>query len=58
MARRLGIDAMVSEDVSRRTFVKLLGASVALAGLDGCTRMPASNILPYVNQPELTPGVP
>src|SRR4051794_17577848 len=58
MARRLGIDATLSADVSRRNFVKLLGASIALAGLDGCTRMPASNILPYVNQPELTPGVP
>ncbi|HKN66473.1 MAG TPA: 4Fe-4S dicluster domain-containing protein [Gemmatimonadaceae bacterium] len=48
-----------SDDLSRRSFVKLLGASLALAGLDGCTRMPAEKILPYVNQPpELTPGVP
>ena len=43
---------------SRRSFMKLLGASLALAGVEGCTRMPASNILPYVNQPELTPGLP
>src|SRR5690348_8794738 len=48
-----------SDDVSRRSFLKLLGASLALAGLDGCTRIPAEKILPYVNQPpELTPGVP
>ncbi|HWC46677.1 MAG TPA: oxidoreductase, partial [Casimicrobiaceae bacterium] len=47
------------DDVTRRSFLKLLGASIALAGLDGCTRMPAEKILPYVNQPpELTPGVP
>ena len=39
--------------------MKLLGASIALAGLDGCTRMPAEKILPYVHQPpESTPGVP
>ncbi|HYT66647.1 MAG TPA: 4Fe-4S dicluster domain-containing protein [Vicinamibacterales bacterium] len=61
MARRLGVDRECPEGadtVSRRGFVKLLGASIALAGLDGCTRMPASNILPYADQPELTPGIP
>jgi molybdopterin-containing oxidoreductase family iron-sulfur binding subunit len=42
----------------RREFLRLAGASIAFAGLDGCTRMPAENILPYVdNRPELTPGV-
>ena len=46
------------DDVSRRGFLKLLGASLALAGLDGCTRLPAEKILPYVSQPpELTPGI-
>ncbi|HEV8447487.1 MAG TPA: 4Fe-4S dicluster domain-containing protein [Gemmatimonadaceae bacterium] len=44
--------------LDRREFLRLAGASIALAGLDGCTRMPAENILPYVdNRPELTPGV-
>jgi molybdopterin-containing oxidoreductase family iron-sulfur binding subunit len=38
--------------------MKLLAASLALAGAEGCTRMPPSNILPYVRQPELTPGIP
>jgi molybdopterin-containing oxidoreductase family iron-sulfur binding subunit len=48
-----------SDDLSRRGFLKLLGASMALAGLDGCTRMPGEHILPWVHQPpELTPGVP
>ncbi|HEX4683049.1 MAG TPA: 4Fe-4S dicluster domain-containing protein [Gemmatimonadaceae bacterium] len=46
------------DDLSRRSFLKALGASVALAGLDGCTRMPAEKILPYVNEPpEFTPGI-
>src|SRR5579872_7022550 len=46
------------DDLSRRGFLKALGASLALAGLDGCTRIPAEKILPYVNEPpELTPGV-
>src|SRR5437763_10284999 len=49
---------MEEEDLSRRDFMKLLGASMALAGLGGCTREPVEKILPYVNQPELTPGVP
>src|SRR5581483_2050488 len=45
-------------ELSRREFLRLAGASVALAGLDGCTRLPAEHILPYVdNRPELTPGV-
>ncbi len=43
--------------IDRREFLRLAGASIALAGLDGCTRLPAENILPYVdNRPELTPG--
>ena len=45
------------DEISRRSFLKLLGASIALAGIEGCTRMPAEKILPYVNQPEFTPGV-
>jgi Fe-S-cluster-containing dehydrogenase component len=46
-------------DLTRRTFLKALGASVALAGLDGCTRIPAEKILPYVVQPpDFTPGTP
>ena len=44
--------------MDRREFLRLAGASIALAGLDGCTRLPAENILPYVdNRPELTPGL-
>jgi hypothetical protein len=47
------------DEVTRRSFLKALGASLALAGLDGCTRMPGEHILPFVNQPpEFTPGIP
>src|SRR5690348_12927509 len=46
-------------DLTRRSFLKALGASMALAGLDGCTRIPAEKILPFVTQPpEFTPGIP
>jgi molybdopterin-containing oxidoreductase family iron-sulfur binding subunit len=40
------------DEVKRRTFLKLMGASLALAGLNGCTRQPIEQIVPYVRQPE------
>jgi molybdopterin-containing oxidoreductase family iron-sulfur binding subunit len=44
---------------SRRGFLKTMGASLALAGLTGCTRMPITEIVPYVKQPEnVVPGRP
>jgi molybdopterin-containing oxidoreductase family iron-sulfur binding subunit len=47
------------EPLSRRGFLKLMGASLALAGLAGCAYQPAEKIVPYVKQPEdLVPGVP
>ena len=43
----------------RRNFLKLMGASLALAGLTACTRQPTEHIMPYVRQPEeLIPGRP
>jgi MoCo/4Fe-4S cofactor protein with predicted Tat translocation signal len=48
----------LEKGVHRRDFVKLMGASVALAGLTACNR-PAEKIVPYVTQPEnLIPGQP
>ncbi|NNF58787.1 MAG: TAT-variant-translocated molybdopterin oxidoreductase [Rhodothermaceae bacterium] len=42
---------------SRRTFLKVVGASMAMAGLTGCRR-PAEQILPYVRKPEeVVPGL-
>jgi molybdopterin-containing oxidoreductase family iron-sulfur binding subunit len=45
--------------VSRRGFMKLMGASLAMAGMTGCTKQPLESIVPYVTQPEeLIPGRP
>jgi len=53
-------DACEWRDVaSRRNFLKLMSASLALAGLSACTRQPPESIVPYVRQPEeLVPGKP
>ena len=45
--------------VSRRGFMKLMGASLAMAGMTACTKQPLEPIVPYVKQPEeLVPGRP
>ena len=41
-----------TDSVSRRGFMKVMGASFALAGLAGCTKQPDEPIFPYVKQPE------
>lgn len=47
----------LSDGVSRRTFLKLMGASLAFAGLSGCRR-PVEKIVPYVVAPEeIIPGI-
>lgn len=38
--------------LSRRHFLKLMGASLALAGLTACSSQPPEAIVPYVNAPE------
>src|SRR5262245_60457979 len=40
------------DPVGRRSFLKLMGASLALAGVSACTRQPEEEIIPYVRQPE------
>src|SRR6516162_11562915 len=50
-----------TDPVTRRRFLTLMGASLALAGLSGCSTQPAprEKIMPYVRQPEeLVPGKP
>ena len=43
----------------RRDFLRLMGASLALAGLGACTKQSIEKIVPYVNRPEeLVPGKP
>jgi len=48
------------DPVSRRRFLQLMGASLALAGLGACGRPPEEKIVPYVRAPreELVPGKP
>jgi MoCo/4Fe-4S cofactor protein with predicted Tat translocation signal len=47
------------DTVSRRGFLKVMGASMALAGMTGCVKLPLEPIVPYVRQPEeVVPGRP
>jgi MoCo/4Fe-4S cofactor protein with predicted Tat translocation signal len=51
--------AVFEDPEGRREFMKVMGASLALAGLTGCTRQPKEVIVPYVRAPEsLVPGKP
>src|SRR6188508_2924513 len=48
-----------NDPAGRRQFLKLMGASLALAGVSACTRQPPEKIVPYVRQPEeVVPGRP
>lgn len=47
------------EGLSRRDFLRLSGATLALAGVTACVRAPTEKIFPYVHQPEdVIPGKP
>jgi MoCo/4Fe-4S cofactor protein with predicted Tat translocation signal len=50
--RQAGSSSEWVDAVSRRGFLKVMGASLALAGLAGCTKQPDEPIFPYVRQPE------
>ncbi len=51
--------AEFTDPKGRRDFLRLMGASIALAGATACTRQPAEKIIPYVRQPEeIVPGRP
>src|SRR5579862_6688944 len=46
------------ESESRREFLTLMGASIAMMGASACTRRPTERIVPYFNKPaSVTPGV-
>jgi len=50
-----------TDPVTRRQFLMLMGASLALAGVTGCSLKPAApgKVMPYVRQPEeIIPGKP
>jgi molybdopterin-containing oxidoreductase family iron-sulfur binding subunit len=43
----------------RRRFLQLMGASLALGGMQGCSSPPPEPLVPFVRAPrEMTPGVP
>ena len=44
--------AALARSVDRRQFLKLMAASLGLAGLAACARPPEDKIVPYVKQPE------
>ena len=47
------------DGVSRRNFIKLMGASLAFGGLTNCTIQPDEKIVPFVKAPEyMVPGKP
>jgi len=51
--------AGMAKGVSRREFLRLMSASLALAGLGACARGPTEEILPFVQSPEeQVPGKP
>lgn len=53
------VEEVKANPVSRRKFLKLMGASIALAGATACTRQPSEKIIPYVLPPEeIVPGKP
>jgi MoCo/4Fe-4S cofactor protein with predicted Tat translocation signal len=45
-------EASVFDALGRREFLRLMGASLALAGLSACTRQPDEKVVPYVRAPE------
>ncbi|HJQ26686.1 MAG TPA: TAT-variant-translocated molybdopterin oxidoreductase [Blastocatellia bacterium] len=48
-----------TDPVGRRRFMRLMGASLALAGLTACTKQPPEYFAPYAKQPEeITLGRP
>jgi molybdopterin-containing oxidoreductase family iron-sulfur binding subunit len=48
----------INNPLTRRNFLALMGASMALAGLSACRR-PVEKIIPYVKAPErVIPGIP
>jgi MoCo/4Fe-4S cofactor protein with predicted Tat translocation signal len=54
-----GLSGQIPQGVDRRNLLKVMGASLAMAGAAACTKLPQEVIVPYVRQPEnLIPGLP
>jgi molybdopterin-containing oxidoreductase family iron-sulfur binding subunit len=48
--------ALAGFDLARRDILKCLGATLAIAGLDGCAREADETAMPFVNNPDGGPG--
>ncbi len=49
----------IPEGIDRRNLLKVMAASLAMAGAAACTKQPKELIVPYVRQPEnVIPGIP
>ena len=54
-----GLAGQIPQGVDRRSLLKVMAASLAMAGAAACTKQPKETIVPYVRQPEnVIPGVP
>ena len=54
-----GLSGQVPQGVDRRSLLKVMAASLAMAGAAACTKQPKELIVPYVRQPEnVIPGIP
>ncbi|HEY3939528.1 MAG TPA: TAT-variant-translocated molybdopterin oxidoreductase [Bryobacteraceae bacterium] len=54
-----GLSGQIPQGVDRRSLLKVMAASLAMAGAAACTKQPKELIVPYVRQPEnLIPGTP
>ncbi len=54
-----GLSGQIPQGVDRRALLKVMGASLAMAGAAACTKQPKELIVPYVRQPEnVIPGMP
>ncbi len=54
-----GLSGQIPQGIDRRNLLKVMAASLAMAGAAACTKMPRQLIVPYVRQPEnVIPGLP
>ena len=50
--------SLLTDPITRREFLRLMGASLAFAGLQACIRLPLERIVPFVSTPEgMVPGM-
>ncbi len=54
-----GLSGQIPQGVDRRNLLKVMAASLAMAGAAACTKQPKELVVPYVRQPEnVIPGLP